>query len=41
MRVLAEYRPFDRIGVIYNDDELNSVLKAEEIGRQEKLLFGA
>jgi putative ABC transport system substrate-binding protein len=33
MRVLAEYRPFDRIGVIYNDDELNSVLKAEEIGR--------
>jgi putative ABC transport system substrate-binding protein len=33
MRVLADYRPFDRIGVIYNDDELNSVLKAEEIGR--------
>jgi len=33
MRVLAEYRPFDRIGVIYNDDELNSVLKAEEIER--------
>jgi putative ABC transport system substrate-binding protein len=33
MRVLARYRPFDRIGVIYNDDELNSVLKAAEIGR--------
>jgi len=33
MRVLAQYRPFDRIGVIYNDDELNSVLKAEEIVR--------
>ena len=33
MRVLAEYRPFDRIGVIYNDDELNSVLKAQEIHR--------
>jgi len=33
MRVLADYRPFDRIGVIYNDDELNSVLKAEEIER--------
>jgi putative ABC transport system substrate-binding protein len=33
MRVLAQYRPFDRIGVIYNDDELNSVLKADEIGR--------
>ncbi len=33
MRVLAEYRPFDRIGVIYNDDELNSVLKAKEIHR--------
>lgn len=36
MRVLAEYRPFDRIGVIYNDDELNSVLKAEEIDRVGK-----
>lgn len=33
MRVLAQYRPFDRIGVIYNDDELNSVLKADEISR--------
>jgi putative ABC transport system substrate-binding protein len=33
MRVLADYRPFGRIGVIYNDDELNSVLKAEEIER--------
>lgn len=33
MGVLAQYRPFDRIGVIYNDDELNSVLKAEEIVR--------
>lgn len=33
MEVLAQYRPFDRIGVIYNDDELNSVLKAEEIVR--------
>jgi putative ABC transport system substrate-binding protein len=33
MRVLAQYRPFDRIGVIYNDDELNSVLKADEIVR--------
>jgi putative ABC transport system substrate-binding protein len=38
MRVLAEYRPFDRIGVIYNDDELNSVLKADEIGRVAKEL---
>ena len=33
MRVLAEYRPFDRIGLIYNDNELNAVLKAEEIHR--------
>ncbi len=31
MKVLAEYRPFDRIGVLYNDDELNAVLKADEI----------
>lgn len=33
MRVLAQYRPFSRIGLIYNDDELNAVLKAEEIHR--------
>jgi putative ABC transport system substrate-binding protein len=33
MRVLADYRPFDRIGLIYNTDELNAVLKAEEIHR--------
>jgi putative ABC transport system substrate-binding protein len=33
MRVLADYRPFDRIGLIYNDNELNAVLKAEEIHR--------
>jgi len=33
MRVLADYLPFDRIGVIYNDDELNAVLKAQEIAR--------
>lgn len=33
MRVLADYRPFDRIGLIYNEDELNAVLKAEEIHR--------
>ncbi len=33
MRVLADYLPFDRIGVIYNDDELNAVLKAEEVRR--------
>jgi putative ABC transport system substrate-binding protein len=33
MRVLAEYRPFTRIGLIYNDDELNAVLNAEEIRR--------
>lgn len=33
MRVLADYRPFDKIGLIYNDNELNAVLKAEEIHR--------
>ena len=33
MRVLADYRPFERIGLIYNSDELNAVLKAEEIAR--------
>jgi putative ABC transport system substrate-binding protein len=33
MRVLSEYRPFDRIGVLYNDDELNALLKADEIRR--------
>jgi putative ABC transport system substrate-binding protein len=33
MRVLADYLPYDRIGVIYNDDELNAVLKAQEIVR--------
>ena len=33
MRVLADYLPFERIGVIYNDDELNAVLKAREIVR--------
>ena len=33
MRVLADYRPFERIGTIYNDDEVNAVLKAEEIKR--------
>lgn len=33
MRVLAEYRPFDKIGLIYNDNELNAVLNAEEIHR--------
>jgi len=33
MRVLAQYRPFDKIGLIYNEDELNAVLKAEEIHR--------
>jgi ABC-type uncharacterized transport system substrate-binding protein len=33
MRVLADYRPFDKIGLIYNEDELNAVLKAEEIHR--------
>jgi putative ABC transport system substrate-binding protein len=33
MRVLADYLPFERIGVIYNDDELNAVLKAQEIER--------
>jgi putative ABC transport system substrate-binding protein len=33
MRALADYLPFDRIGVIYNDDELNAVLKAEEVRR--------
>ena len=33
MRVLADYRPFSKIGLIYNDDELNAVLKAEEIHR--------
>jgi putative ABC transport system substrate-binding protein len=31
MRVLADYRPFTRIGLIYNDDELNAVLKADEM----------
>jgi putative ABC transport system substrate-binding protein len=31
LRVLAEYRPFDRIGLVYNDTELNAVLKAEEV----------
>jgi putative ABC transport system substrate-binding protein len=33
MRVLSEYRPFDRIGVLYNDNELNAVLKADEMLR--------
>jgi len=33
MRVLADYRPFNKIGLIYNEDELNAVLKAEEIHR--------
>jgi putative ABC transport system substrate-binding protein len=33
MRVLADYLPFTRIGLIYNDDELNAVLKADEIKR--------
>jgi putative ABC transport system substrate-binding protein len=33
MRVLADYLPFSRVGVIYNTDELNAVLKAEEIKR--------
>jgi putative ABC transport system substrate-binding protein len=33
MRVLADYLPVDRIGVVYNDDELNAVLKATEIKR--------
>ena len=37
MRVLSEYRAFDRIGVLYNDDELNAVLKAEEIRGVGKL----
>lgn len=31
MRALADYRAFDRLGVIYNDNELNAVLKAEEL----------
>jgi putative ABC transport system substrate-binding protein len=33
MRMLADYLPFSRVGVIYNTDELNAVLKAEEIKR--------
>jgi putative ABC transport system substrate-binding protein len=33
MRALAGYRPFTRLGVVYNDDELNAVLKAAEIRR--------
>lgn len=33
MRVLAEYLPYERIGIIYNTDELNAVLKADEIKR--------
>jgi putative ABC transport system substrate-binding protein len=33
LRVLADYRPFDKIGLVYNDDELNAVLKADEIRR--------
>jgi len=33
MRVLADYLSFDRIGLVYNDDELNAVLKADEIER--------
>lgn len=33
MRVLADYRPFTRIGLVYNDTELNALLKAEEIKR--------
>lgn len=33
MRVLADYLPFSRVGIIYNADELNAVLKAEEIKR--------
>ena len=33
MRVLADYLPFERLGLIYNDDELNAVLKADEVRR--------
>ncbi len=33
MRVLADYLPFTRIGLIYNSDEVNAVLKADEIHR--------
>lgn len=33
MRVLADYLPFTRVGTIYNSDELNAVLKADEIKR--------
>lgn len=33
MRVLSDYRPFDRIGLVYNDTELNAVLVADEIKR--------
>jgi putative ABC transport system substrate-binding protein len=38
LRVLADYLPFERLGMVYNDDELNAVLKADEIkrvGRQQ------
>ena len=31
LRILAEYRPFRRLGLVYNDTELNAVLKADEI----------
>lgn len=31
MEILAEYRPFTKIGLVYNDTEVNAVLKAEEI----------
>ena len=33
MRVLADYLSFQRVGLIYNDDELNAVLKADEVRR--------
>jgi putative ABC transport system substrate-binding protein len=31
LRVLADYLPFTRIGLIYNDNELNALLKAAEV----------
>ena len=33
MRVLSDFRPFSRIGLVYNDTELNALLKADEIKR--------
>jgi putative ABC transport system substrate-binding protein len=33
MRVIGDYRPFTRVGLVYNDSELNAVLKADELKR--------